>query len=61
MPRLRPAVVAKLAAPFAGDMEVHLMVVKITIDPLYRLLRQVVAQYGTVSFLCGHGRLCIRR
>ena len=61
MPRLRPAVVAKLAAPFAGDMEVYLMVVKVTIDPLYRLLRQVVAQYGTVSLLGGHGRLCLRR
>lgn len=42
-------------------MEVYLMVVKVTIDPLYRLLRQVVAQYGTVSLLGGHGRLCIRK
>lgn len=61
MPRLWPAVVAIFAAPSTGNMEVHLMAVKIIINPSYRLLRQVVAQYGTVSLLGGHGRLCIRR
>lgn len=43
VPRLRPAVVAQLAAALTSDMEMHLVALQILIHPPYRLLRQVVA------------------